>query len=191
VRVKKFTPRQRLFVLEYLKDLNATQAAIRAGYAQRTANKQGPRLLVNAGIKAAIAREQKKREQRIEVTVDKIEQELAIIGFSDLKNYIEIDPDSGAIRAKGFEQMPGRSSRALESIEENRTIRESSDGQDSNVVNDKIKFKLHSKVAALELLGKRHGMFPTKIEGGLEVRAKLSLIDFKKSLKGCQDASGS
>lgn len=187
--MKKLGPRQRLFVLEYLKDLNATQAAARAGY--KKANKQGPRLLVNAGIKAEINREQKKREERLEVTVDRIEQELAIIGFSDLQNYIDINADTGAIRAKSFEQMPGRASRALESIEENRTIRESADGKESNVVNDKIKFKLHSKVTALELLGKRHGMFPTKIEGKVEVEARLTMADLKKSLTGLKDGSGS
>jgi len=52
----KLTPRQTRFVAEYLVDLNATQAAIRAGYSHRTAKQQGARLLTNADIAAAIAR---------------------------------------------------------------------------------------------------------------------------------------
>jgi hypothetical protein len=50
---RKMTPRQQRFVDEYLLDLNATQAAVRAGYSARTAEQQGPRLLGNAGVAAA------------------------------------------------------------------------------------------------------------------------------------------
>jgi phage terminase small subunit len=49
------TPRQTKFIAEYLKDLSATQAAIRAGYSAKNANVDGSRLLANAGIAAAIA----------------------------------------------------------------------------------------------------------------------------------------
>lgn len=51
---KKLTPKQQAFVDEYLKDRNATQAAIRAGYSAKTANSAAGRLLLNVGIKAAI-----------------------------------------------------------------------------------------------------------------------------------------
>ena len=52
--------RQRKFITEYLVDLNATQAARRAGYSERTANEQGSRLLANASIKAEIDRQLQK-----------------------------------------------------------------------------------------------------------------------------------
>ncbi|MBE3131295.1 MAG: hypothetical protein IMZ54_11370, partial [Acidobacteria bacterium] len=110
-----------------------------------------------------------------------------ILGRSDLQNYIEINDDTGAIRAKGFAEMPPGASRALEMIREDRMIREDSKGKDS-IINEKVTFKLHSKINALELLGKHQGLFPTKIEGELTVRAKLSLEEFKKSVKGIQDA---
>lgn len=48
------TDKQRLFITEYLKDLNATQAAIRAGYAESGAREEGRRLLTNADIQKAI-----------------------------------------------------------------------------------------------------------------------------------------
>ncbi|HBY9006850.1 TPA: terminase small subunit, partial [Klebsiella pneumoniae] len=53
------TDQQRLFVAEYLKDNNATQAAIRAGYSKKTANEQGARLLAKVSIAQAIAQQQK------------------------------------------------------------------------------------------------------------------------------------
>lgn len=63
---KRLTPKQERFVQEYLIDLNATQAANRAGY--REPNKQGPRLLVNVGIQAAIAARQQKTAKKYELT---------------------------------------------------------------------------------------------------------------------------
>ena len=55
------TPKQERFVQEYLIDLNATQAATRAGYSARTANEQGARLLANASIAAAVQEAKDKR----------------------------------------------------------------------------------------------------------------------------------
>jgi phage terminase small subunit len=188
--VKKLPPRQRLFIHEYLIDLNGTQAAIRAGYSKRTARITAAQLLAKPNIKKAVEVAIEKKISDLVMSREEILKELSLIGRSDLKNYFYIN-EAGEIQAKMFDEMPEGASRALESIEENRVIRESADGSESNIVNDKIKFKGHDKIRALELLGRNQGMFPTKIEGGLEVRAKLSLIDFKKSLKGCQDASGS
>lgn len=64
------TPKQRLFVAEYLKDLNATQAAIRAGYSAKTANASGPRLLVNVCIAEAIQFAMDKRAKKVELNAD-------------------------------------------------------------------------------------------------------------------------
>lgn len=64
------TPKQKAFVQEYLIDLNATQAAIRAGYSKKTANEQGCRLLANVKISAAIAAAQGERSERTEITQD-------------------------------------------------------------------------------------------------------------------------
>lgn len=64
------TPKQERFAQEYLVDLNATQAAIRAGYSAKTAEVQGSRLLSNAKVAAAVAAGQAKRSERVEVTQD-------------------------------------------------------------------------------------------------------------------------
>lgn len=64
----KLTPRQQRFVGEYLIDLNATQAAIRAGYSAKTAEQQGSRLLGNVGVSAAIAKGQARLAAKQEIT---------------------------------------------------------------------------------------------------------------------------
>ena len=67
---KKLTPRQQRFVDEYLIDLNATQAAIRAGYSKKTAPGIGCENLIKPNIADAIAKAQEKRTERTEVTQD-------------------------------------------------------------------------------------------------------------------------
>ena len=64
------TPKQEAFVTEYLIDLNATQAAIRAGYSPRTANEQGARLLAKASVRAAIEKAKQERSERVQLDQD-------------------------------------------------------------------------------------------------------------------------
>lgn len=184
------TPKQELFAREYLVDLNATQAAVRSGYSAKTAEVQGCRLLRNAQVKRAVEAARQLRENKAIMAREEILKELSLIGRSDVADYMTID-EGGAIKHKPFGEMPEGASRALESIEENRTIRESSDGKDSNIVNDKVKFKLHDKLRALELLGKNIGLFPTKVEGEVTLRGRLSITDMRKSAKAIEDATPS
>lgn len=64
--------KQKAFALEYLKDLNATQAAVRAGFGVKTARQQGARLLSNAAIQAAVAEGMTAREKRTAIDADYI-----------------------------------------------------------------------------------------------------------------------
>lgn len=66
------TPKQQQFVAEYLIDLNATQAAIRAGYSPKTANEQGARLLANASVAQLVAEGAEKRIRKAEVTAQDV-----------------------------------------------------------------------------------------------------------------------
>jgi phage terminase small subunit len=66
------TPRQQRFVDEYLIDLNATQAAIRAGYSARTAEQQGPRLLGKVEIADVVQKAQAVRSERVQITQDDV-----------------------------------------------------------------------------------------------------------------------
>lgn len=78
-------PRQIRFVEEYLIDLNATQAAIRAGYSAKTANTNGPRLMVNAGIQSAIQKAQAARSERTQITVDKVLDDIELIKLNAMQ----------------------------------------------------------------------------------------------------------
>ena len=72
---KGLSPKQARFVAEYLKDQNATQAAIRAGYSKATANQQGSRLLANVGVAAALQQKQTRVARKAEITVESLARE--------------------------------------------------------------------------------------------------------------------
>lgn len=78
------TPKQRRFVDEYMKDLNATQAAIRAGYSRKTANQQGPALLSDPEISAAIDLAKTERSERTKVDSDWVLERLVEEAEADL-----------------------------------------------------------------------------------------------------------
>ena len=83
------SPKQAAFVAEYLIDLNATRAAIRAGYSERTAGWTGCRLLRNAAVREAVEREQARRAERTGITADRVLAELANIAFADPRDLME------------------------------------------------------------------------------------------------------
>jgi phage terminase small subunit len=72
VALNMLTPKQRRFVDEFLVDLNATQAAIRAAYSPRTANEQGARLLAKGSVADAVEVAQKARSERLQITQDEV-----------------------------------------------------------------------------------------------------------------------
>lgn len=91
--------RRKRFVLEYLKDMNGTQAAIRAGYSKRTANEQASRLLAKVSVRAEVDRQIEKQAERLHLTADEIISGIAMIArrceaegsefqpFASLKGY--------------------------------------------------------------------------------------------------------
>ncbi|MER8797204.1 terminase small subunit [Mesorhizobium sp. M0984] len=90
------TPKQERFVTEYLIDLNATQAAVRAGYSERTANQQGPRLLENADVQAAIDNAKGDRSERTQVEAERVLKEIAAMAFYDPADLtIEVEREDG------------------------------------------------------------------------------------------------
>lgn len=102
------TEKQERFVAEYLVDLNATAAAKRANYSERTAYSMGQRLLKKVEIQAAIQEAIKKRARRTEITQDMVLKELAAIAFSNGADFAQVvvrevpedvwDPVAGAYR---------------------------------------------------------------------------------------------
>jgi hypothetical protein len=92
------TAKQLIFIVEYLIDLNATQAVIRAGYSVRTANRIATVLLSKPVIRAAIDTAIEERKKRVLVTTDDVIREMVLIGMADMKDFVEID-EGGTIRA--------------------------------------------------------------------------------------------
>ena len=90
------TPKQARFVAEYLRDLNATAAAMRAGYSEKTANQQGPRLLDNPAVAAAI--DEAKLTRSVEIGVDNryVLRSLVERAEADLKDLF--DPKTNDLR---------------------------------------------------------------------------------------------
>jgi len=151
-------PKQEAFCQEYIIDFNKTAAAKRAKYSEKTAYSIGYNLLKKVEIQERIMELIKNRSERTQVTQDMVLKELMLIGFSDLADYLSIDENTGVIIAKSFDEMKEGKSRALESIKEDRAIKEDAKGEQVTVY-DKVTFKMHSKIRALELLGKHLGMF--------------------------------
>ena len=90
IREKRLTAKQQRFVEEYLVDLNATQAAIRAGYPEKTARSIGAENLTKPVIEEAIADALKARRLRTEITQDRVLEELALIGFADIPEEMSV-----------------------------------------------------------------------------------------------------
>lgn len=141
------TKKQKLFVDEYLVDLNATQAAIRAGYSEKAAHDIGSENLRKPNIEKEIQKRMADRERRTEITQDRVLQELAKIGFADVTNFVTIEHDCVKIRATA--DMPSDKIGAIAGIKEGA---------------NGIEIKLNDKGKALELIGRHLGMFRDKLE---------------------------
>jgi len=150
--IYKLKPREERFCIEYLIDLNATQAAIRCGYAKSNAHVNGYKLLQRPKVIECINDLKAEREKRTEVSIDKVVKEFSLIAFSDIKDYVTIDELTGAVRAHSFEQMPKESSRVVKKIKEDRVIRETPGDSKEMIVHDKREFEMYDKIRALENL---------------------------------------
>jgi phage terminase small subunit len=143
VIMQRLTEKQKKFVNEYLIDLNATQAAIRAGYSKKTADRIGPELLGKTCVSAALQEAMQKRSKRTEITQDRVLAELASIGFADIADYLSTD--NGSVSIKRTSDIPPDKRSAIAGIKENAT--------------GGVEVKLNDKIRALELIGKHIGMF--------------------------------
>ncbi len=158
------TAKQSLFVKEYLIDLNATKAVIRAGYSKKRASEIGYQLLQKTTVHFAIQKAMQDREKRLEISQDRVLKELALIAFADMKDYVVVNED-GSIQAKTWDQMPEGASRAVAEVREVRRIMTAGKGGGEEILLEcRLGYKHHSKVQALELLGNHLGMWKDRQE---------------------------
>ncbi len=150
-------PKHARFVEEYLKDLHAANACIRAGYSAKSAATCGPRLLRNAQIMAAIAQARAVVEVKTGITRERVLRELELITFSDVRHYV-FDSDNRRIKLR--KGAPKGATRAISSV-----TFESFTGE--NGTSTKCKLTLWNKTGVIELAGKQVGLFVDKKESDL------------------------
>jgi phage terminase small subunit len=168
------TPKQERFVQEYLIDLNATQAATRAGYSAKTANEQGARLLANVSVRSAIEAAKAERSERTHITQDRVLQELARIAFFDLRKLYredgalkamhELDDDAAAVLA------------GVDVVEMAGGMKVEVDGEMQHVPMYTKKTKIPDKVAALGLAMRHLGMLKDKLEHSGDLIVKINKL---------------
>ena len=141
----RFTPKQARFVDEYLVDLNATQAAIRAGYSAKMAGRIGQNLVAKSHIARAIAERRQARTERVEIQQDDVLRELAAMGMYDPADIASANISGPTDIAK----LPESTRRAI--------IGWSWDRQGNFVL------KLSPKTPSLELLGRHLGMWKDEV----------------------------
>lgn len=149
--------RQDIFVEEYLIDLNATQAAIRAGYSTKTAEQIGYQLLQKTSVSKAISKAMAERSRRTGITQDRVLQELARIGFAKITDVV--DPETARIKDNASEDDLA----CIQSIK----IKPNEWGTEREI-------KMYDKKAALVDIGRHLGMFKDKVE--LEADMDLNIV---------------
>ena len=171
----KLTKKQKRFCDEYLVDLNATQAAIRAGYSQRTAQEQSSRLLSNVMVQEYIQQRKADRIKRTEITQDFVLSELMAIASVNATDYARVvekyatalidgvetqlyDAEGNPVKYRTVEpllteELTETQKKAL------RVIKKGRDG---------FEIQPYDKLKVLELLGRHLGMWDKKSEKDIE-----------------------
>lgn len=165
------TPKQQLFVEEYLIDLNATQAAIRAGYSPNNADKIGSELLGKTRVSEAIKIAMAERSRRTGINQDRILAELAKIALVNPARVVNFD--EATIREDALPEDLA----AVASVKVKRFPTKDGEGIEREV-------KFHDKNKALDLAGRHLGMFKDRLElsGGLETE-KTKLDDLIQQMR--------
>lgn len=151
--------KQQRFAEEYPIDLNATQAALRAGYSPKTAYSQGQRLLKNVEVQNAIQAAMAQRSKRVQITQDGVLQEIALLQYSDVSHYTIDDRGNLTLAA----DAPPGAMRAVSSLR--KRVRHHDDGS----ITYDTEFRLWNKPASLRMGGQHLALFTEKVEVSGEV----------------------
>ena len=170
--MKKLTPKQARFVEEYLIDLNATQAAIRAGYSEQTARVIGHENLTKPDIQKAITERRQEMQQRTAITADRVLAEYAKIAFFDPRKLFTAD---GAIKpVQYWDDDVAAVIGGLDVVEI---------GDDGEMIGRVKKLKLIDKKGALDSIGKHLGMFVDRTELSGRDGEAIVISDAERSAK--------
>lgn len=166
----KLTPKQERFVQEYLVDLNATAAAKRAGYNEKTAYSMGQRLLKNVEVQRSIQEAQKSLRNRTEITQEMVIRETAKLAFFDVRKMFDKDG-----KPLDISQLDDDTAAALVGLDVQDVYNFSED--EKQFIGYVKKYKMADKLKALELLGKRFGTWEPQDKEQTEVEDLMPLAD--------------
>ncbi len=153
------SPKQTRFVEEYLIDLNAAGAVVRAGYSKRGAKQKGYELRQIPKIQDAIFAAMQVRSKRTAADADQVIAELNLIAFSNMLDYMTIK-DDGTVVIDFSAVDRDQAAAILELVVDEYT---DGKGDDAKPVK-RMKFKLADKKGALVDLGRHLGLFPNRHE---------------------------
>ena len=154
------TPKQAKFVEEYLVDMNATAAARRAGYAEKSAKDIGYENLTKPHIQQNLVRRQKQLQDKIHVRQDRVLLELACLAFYNVQDMVDENNVPLPVH-----EMSEQTARSIVSIKQ--TVRETTftnpDGGQGEAVTTTTEYKMANKDAALDKLGRHFGIYKEEI----------------------------
>ena len=170
--------KQQMFVAQYLTDLNAKRSYIAAGYSENGAEVSACQLLKNPKVAAEIAKVQQKRLGKLEITAEKVLQELAFMGFANMIDYMTIR--DGKLSEFDYSKLTREQAAAIQEVTMD-TTGGAGDGERKLVL--RTRFKLGDKRGSLELLGKHLKLFTDKFEasgpdgGPIKSEHKIVFVD--------------
>lgn len=145
------TAKQRRFVEEYLVDLNGTQAAIRAGYSEKSAGVIATENLTKPNVAEAIQKAMDKRSAATEITAERVLKEYGRLAFSDMRRLMKWGADG--VTLKEVTDLSDDEAACVAEVSETT----SKDG-------GSIKLKVHDKKGALDSVARHLGMFVDRVE---------------------------
>lgn len=194
-KAPKLPKHGKAFALAYIKNgRNATEAARSLpGISEKSTSEIGSRLLRNIEVQKEIARLEKKLEDKTLITKERVLNELALIGFSDMADCVTVGSE-GQIQVKPFDQMPKGASRAISRIKEKRSIRQSQDDSEDMIIDLQLEYGHHDKVDALKEIAKLQGYYPKEeldVNHKGSISVAVEVVDFSKLVRPKSGASGS
>lgn len=148
------TPKQVEFCRQYIVDLNATQAYIRAGYSENGANVNAANLMANHSIQAVIARFARDRSLRTQTGADQVVSQLARLAMGDIR---KIFTPTGHMRR--IEELDDDTAAAIQSVKVTKKPSGEVDEDNRPIYEDVIEYKMADKKGALDLLGKHAALW--------------------------------
>lgn len=174
--MSELNERQKRFCYEYLKDLNGTQSAIRAGYSEKTANEQASRLLANVNIQALISELNAQRQKETRIDAEYVLKRLVEIDQLDLLDIMHED-----LSLKPLSEWPLSWRRTVSTVDVQELFEGS--GDEREMIGFIKKIKGIDKVKNLELLGKHIAVGAFKEQMEIKGQIAHSLVDLMKEIE--------